>query len=176
MPASGPNGQKKRSLVLVGFMAAGKSKIGRSLAEKLKMDFVDADRLIEQDHGCSVAEIFRQYGEAHFREVERKTILQLIRDKSSVIAVGGGAFVNPQVRRSLIEEAVTIWLDTPFELLLPRLMGSQSRPLASNRSQAELRALFDQRRETYRQAQIHIDTSDANIERIVETIVASLND
>ena len=174
MPASGPNDQMMRSLVLVGFMGAGKSKIGRSLAEKLKMDFVDADRLIEQDHGCSIAEIFRQHGEEHFRRAERNMILRLIGKETSVIAVGGGAFVNDEVRQTLIAKAVTIWLDTPFELVLPRLKSSQSRPLASTRSEAELKALYEERRGAYRQAHIHIDTSDADIERIVDDIVAAL--
>ena len=178
VPATGSNSRSstsvQRSLVLVGFMAAGKSRIGSSLADKLGMEFVDADRLIEQEHGCSIAEIFRQFGEERFREAERNTILRLIGDQPKVLAVGGGAFVNDHVRQTLIAKTVTIWLDTPFELLVPRIAKSKNRPLAANRSEAELKMLFEERQAAYCQAHIRVDTSDADIERIVGRIVAKL--
>lgn len=174
LPVSGSNNIVQRSLVLVGFMAAGKSKIGRSLAEKLGLEFVDADRLIEADHGCSIAEIFRQHGEKRFREAEKSHILRLASEQARVIAVGGGAFVSEAIRETLIASTITIWLDTPFELVLQRLANSTTRPLASNRSEDELRALFDERRLAYRLAHIRVDTSDADIDRIVGRIVTAL--
>ena len=176
MPASALNSHVQRPFVLVGFMAAGKTRIGKALADRLGMDFVDADRTIEADHCCSVAEIFRKHGEGHFRAAEQDLILRLISEKARVIAVGGGAFVNPQIRSALIADAVTVWLDTPFELVLQRLRNSTTRPLAANRSDTELRTLFEERREAYQQALIRVDTSDADVDRIVARILEKLPD
>lgn len=176
VPASSLNSNLRRPLVLVGFMAAGKTRIGKSLADRLGMNFIDVDRVIETDHGCSVAEIFGKYGEVHFRTAEQELILRLVSEEARVIAVGGGAFVNPRIRNALIADAVTVWLDTPFELVLPRLRKSTTRPLAANRSDQELRKLFDERREAYQEAHIRVDTSDAEVERIVARILEMLPD
>lgn len=155
-------------------MAAGKSKIGRRLAEHLQLPFVDTDAEIEQEYGCSIADIFRERGEAEFREAESRHIICLLAGAPRVIALGGGAFVDVRNREALNRGARTVWLDTPFELVLPRLFGSMSRPLTSDRSESELRELWHQRRQAYRAAHIQIDTSDADEEQIVHRIVAAL--
>lgn len=168
-------GAGQQSIVLVGFMASGKSKIGEKLAQLLEMPFVDADRLIEAEHGCSVATIFRERGERVFRQSERETIARLLAGRPQVIAVGGGAFIDDHNRELLLRSARTIWLDTPFELVLPRLLRSTTRPLAANKSPAELRALWEERRESYRQAHVRIDTSDAEVDQIAARIIAALS-
>jgi shikimate kinase len=160
--------------VLVGFMGAGKSRIGRLLAGRLVLSFVDTDKLIEQSFGCSVADIFRERGEAAFREAERALISRLLGEEARVIALGGGAFVDERNRDALNERACTIWLDPPFELILPRLRASADRPLASSRSETELRALWAERRSHYAQAQVRIHTWDRSPARIADRILAAL--
>lgn len=164
----------QRSVVLVGFMAAGKSKIGRQLAERLGLAFVDVDAAIEQEYGCSISDLFRDRGEPQFRKAERSHILRLVAGQPHVVAVGGGAFADDQNRELLNRSSRTVWLDTPFELILARLRRSTGRPLAINRSESELRALWDERQDAYRTAEIRIDTSDADVDRIIERIIAAL--
>jgi shikimate kinase len=164
----------QRSIVLVGFMAAGKSRIGRLLAQRLRIPFVDTDQAIEESYRLSVADIFRERGEAEFREAERALIARLLGDEPRVIALGGGAFADQRNRESLNSGARTIWLDPPFEVILPRLRRSTARPLASSRSEDELRALWNERRQYYAQAQLRIETSDADPARIVDRIIQEL--
>lgn len=176
MPSAG-TGLDRRShkpIVLVGFMAAGKSRIGRRLAERLGLRFVDSDRLIENEFGCSITDLFRERGEPEFRLAESRLIRRLLDAEEQVVAVGGGAFVDERNRNALNRGGRTVWLDTPFEVVLPRLLGSNTRPLASQMPESDLRALWDQRRGAYQAAQIRIDTSDADEEQIVDRIVAAL--
>lgn len=165
-------GQKR--LALVGFMAAGKSTIGRLLAERLGMPFVDTDAELEKAHRLSVGEIFSQRGEPEFRKAERELILGLLAGQPQVLSVGGGAYVDEEVREALDRQATVIWLDPPFELILERLGRSSARPLASGRSAEELRRLWDARRKAYAAAHIHIPTSDSAPVKFVEAIVEQL--
>jgi shikimate kinase len=165
---------QQRSIVLVGFMAAGKSKIGRLLARRLDLPFVDTDKLIEDSLGRSVPEIFRERGEAAFREAERDTIASLLTGDPHVIATGGGAFVDEQTRDALNRNSRTVWLDPPFELVVQRLARSGTRPLAMGRSASEVRGLWDERRKSYAQAHFHIRVTDGDPERVVDRIVEAL--
>jgi shikimate kinase len=160
--------------VLVGFMGAGKSRIGRLLAQRLRLPFVDTDQAIEESYRLSVADIFRERGEAEFRGAERSLIGRLLNEDPKVIALGGGAFVDASNRETLNGGAWTVWLDPPFEIILPRLRRSAARPLASSRSEDELRALWNERRQYYAHAQLRIETSDADPARIVEQIIQEL--
>src|SRR5437868_2356931 len=120
----------ERSIVLVGFMAAGKSRIGRLLAQRLNLPFVDTDIRIEEISGIPIAQFFCERGETEFRKMERELILRLLQSEGAqVIALGGGAFVDPQTRDALNRQARTVWLDAPFELVLERLSRSATRPL-----------------------------------------------
>jgi len=165
----------QRPVVLVGFMATGKSKIGRILAERLKLQFVDSDKMIEDRFGLSVAEIFSDHGEAAFRSAERETIADLMAGDARIVALGGGAFVDPETRDLLGRVSRVVWLDTPFDLLWPRLTRSDKRPLAANRSEADLRALCEQRRQYYGQAHIRIDCSSDRPEDTVHQILDALD-
>jgi shikimate kinase len=165
----------QRSVVLVGFMAAGKSKIGSLLAERLHVPLLDTDRAIEESYRCSISDIFHARGEAEFRRAERELIQRLMNGPPQVIALGGGAFVDEANREALSRGARTVWLDTPFELILERLSRSSHRPLADNRSEPELRALWEQRRSSYAFAHIRIDTSDADVRAIVERIMETID-
>jgi shikimate kinase len=156
-------------------MAAGKSRVGGLLAERLNVPFVDTDSKIEEICGVPVAQLFRERGEPEFRKAERKLILRLLQSgEPQVIAIGGGAFVDPHVRDALNRQARTVWLDAPLELVLERLSRSTIRPLAADKSEPELRALWNARRSHYAQAQVRIETSDADPQCIVDQIIGEL--
>lgn len=155
-------------------MAAGKSRVGRMLAERLGVSFVDSDAEIEVSTRMSVADIFRHLGEPEFRRIERRTIADLIEGEPQVISIGGGAFLDPDTRELLNREATTIWLDPPFELVWERVSRSNKRPLAAGKSPEELRQLWQSRREHYEQAQIRIPTSEGPPTQVVEAILEAI--
>ena len=165
----------QRPIVLVGFMAAGKSRIGRLLARRLNLPFVDTDSRIEEHFRRSVTEIFSQLGEAEFRRAEREVISRLLSEEAQVISVGGGAFIDNETRSTVNGQAVTVWLDVPFDIVLARLSRSESRPLAAHKSEQEIRALWDQRRTYYAQAHLRIATGKRDPERVVDAIIAQLS-
>ncbi|MGZ2410627.1 shikimate kinase [Sphingomonas sp. F9_3S_D5_B_2] len=172
--AQGSGKATDRPIVLVGFMAAGKSKIGRALAQRLGLAFVDTDREVEERFGMSISDIFETTGESEFRAAERDVISRLLEDGPRVIAIGGGAFVDPENRTRLNAAAVTVWLDPPFDILLARLQRSAARPLASGRSESELHDLWHQRQASYIEAHLRIRTSDDPAQQFVEKIVREL--
>ena len=160
--------------MLVGFMAAGKTKIGRLLAERLKVPFIDSDAEIEAALGMTIAEIFASHGEPAFRIAERRVISGLMEGGPKVVAVGGGAFVDPGTRAMLNGSARTVWLDPGFDLIAQRLARSKTRPLASGRSEAELRLLWEHRRPFYAEAHVRVRTSDGDPRLAVDQIVQLL--
>lgn len=174
MPEKGADRPNKLSIALVGFMAAGKSTIGSLLAKRLGMPFIDTDKAIEQTFASSVADIFRDRGEPAFRKAEREMLGRLLEGRPLVLALGGGAFLDPQNQAALKETARTVWLDAPLDIILQRLTGSDTRPLASNRSEAELRSLFEERRPHYSRADVRIDIPDADPERVVDLVMKAL--
>lgn len=164
----------ERTVVIVGFMAAGKTTIGRGLAERVELPFVDTDREIESAFGMSVAEIFADRGEPEFRAAEREIIGRLLAGKAKVLSLGGGAYVDDHTRETVNRLATTVWLDPPFELISERISRSNKRPVASGKSVDELRSLWNERRASYAQAQIRVVTSDSDPAEAVEQIVAAL--
>jgi shikimate kinase len=155
-------------------MAVGKSRIGRLLAKRLALPFVDTDSRIEEHYRRSITQIFGQLGEAEFRRAERELISRLLSEDAQVISIGGGAFANEQTREALNRQALTVWLDAPFDLVLARLARSASRPLAATKSEQEIRSLWDQRRAYYAQAHLRIETGKRDPERVVDQIIAQL--
>jgi len=151
-------------LYLVGFMGSGKSEVGRLLAHELGWSFADIDEDIENAQGTSIAEIFDARGEQEFREIEQETLRKRVREvecgKPMVLALGGGAFVDPANRKLLEERGVTVWLDCPFGRIAARLKGQTHRPLA--RDPEKFRQLFDDRQDVYAKAEhrIEADTDD----------------
>ena len=110
----------KKSLVLTGMMGVGKSTIGRLLAKKLRFKFIDVDRLIERQEKRSIKKIFDVDGEEYFRKIEEKVTLKILKNKSSIIALGGGAFINNEIRKEIIKNCCSIWLNLSLELLIKR--------------------------------------------------------
>jgi shikimate kinase len=156
-------------VVLVGFMGAGKSAVGRKLARRLGYRFEDLDRRIEQRAGKKVAAIFREQGEAVFRALERDEARAVSEAESVVVATGGGAFVAPETRAWLQKGALTVWLQCRLETLLRRIRPDGSRPLAGNRE--IMRALLAEREPSYRQADVAVDTSGRTPREVVDRIV-----
>ena len=166
-----------RPIVLVGLMGAGKSTVGRRLARRLDLPFVDSDAEIEEASGSTTSELFARYGENDFRDGERRLVARLVDGTVRVIATGGGAFVDPRTRQLLNERAITVWLDAPVEVLAERTGRRDSRPLlrGPNRS-ATLSRLSEQRQPMYAEAHIHIRSGDGAHSNVVEAIVAAVSD
>ena len=166
-----------RPIVLVGLMGAGKSTVGRRLAKRLRLPFVDSDVAIEEASGSSTAELFERYGENDFRDGERRLVARLIDGTVRVIATGGGAFVDPRTRQLLNERAITIWLDAPVEVLAERTGRRDTRPLlrTGNRA-ATLARLAEQRHPMYAEAHIRIRSGAGAHGNVVDAIVDAVRE
>jgi len=169
--------QLDRPIVLVGLMGAGKSTVGRRLAKRLGLPFVDSDVEIEEASGVSTADLFDRYGEREFRDGERRLVARLVNGEVRVIATGGGAFMDPRTRQLLNERAITVWLDAPIEVLAERTTRRDNRPLLKKGNRSEiLSRLSDERRDGYAEALIHIRSGSGAHSDVVEAIVAALSD
>ena len=161
-----------RPIALVGMMGVGKSTIGRRLAQRLGLAFVDSDEAIEEAAGAPAGEVFERFGEASFRDGERRLVARLIDGTARVIATGGGAYVDPDTRRLLNEHAITVWLHAPIEILVARTARRGTRPLLKGADpQATLARLAAEREQYYAQAHIHIASTDGAHSTVVEAIV-----
>jgi len=160
-------------IYLVGFMAAGKSTVGRLLAHELGWSFSDVDEEIEAAEGASIAEIFDQRGETEFRRIEHeavhKRVYAIMHGRPMVVALGGGAFADERNRHILTENGVTIWLDCPFPTVCARLEGSSHRPLARDRE--KLKQLYEDRRPLYGHAEYRIEIQSDDPAAIVAAIL-----
>jgi shikimate kinase len=165
-----------RPIVLVGLMGAGKSTVGRRLAKRLDLPFVDSDVAIEEASGTNTAELYERYGEQDFRDGERRLVARLVDGDVRVIATGGGAFNDPRTREILNERAITIWLDAPVDVLAERTSRRNNRPLLHTPDPAAtLARLAEERRGFYEQAQIHAQSSgDGAHHDVVESILVAL--
>ncbi|MEW6129764.1 MAG: shikimate kinase [Acidobacteriota bacterium] len=159
-------------IFLVGFMGAGKTTIGRALAENLNRQFFDLDDLIVKRVEKSIPDIFRESGEAFFRELESQTLSDCKQLCEAVIALGGGAFVNEKNQQLTRGMGVSIWLDCPIATILTRIEFDGSRPLARNKTLVQ--ELFNQRSSAYAQADLRIFAGEQTIDQIVEEIIKLL--
>jgi shikimate kinase len=164
-----------RSIVLVGLMGAGKSTIGRRLAQKLDLAFVDADAEIEQAAGKSVQDIFRDHGEASFREGERRVIARLLESGPQVLATGGGAFLTEETRNNISRRGIAVWLKADIELLMKRVRRRDNRPLLKADNPEEvMQSLIEQRYPVYSQADIIVESRDVPHSSIVSDVIRAL--
>ena len=166
----------RRSIVLVGMMGAGKSSIGRRLAQRLDIPFVDADAKIEEAHaGVTIPEIFATYGEPYFRSGEARVIARLLDSGPQVLATGGGAFMNADTRAAIHAKGVSVWLRATIEVLARRIKRRSDRPLLKGADPLEtLRRLIDERYPIYAQADVTVESRDVPHDSIVDEIVAGL--
>ena len=156
-------------------MGAGKTCIGRRLATRLALPFVDADHEIESAAGCSIEEIFAQHGEAAFRDGEHRVILRLLAGAPLVLSTGGGAFIDPRTRAAIRERGISLWLRADLELLLRRTARRNNRPLLKSGNPREiLRGLMIERYPVYAEADLVVDSADGPPETTVDRVQRAL--
>lgn len=168
----------RRAIVLVGMPGSGKSSIGRRLAQRMGLPFVDADAHIEEAaNGMSIAEIFARHGEPEFRSLEARVISRLLDQGQAVIATGGGAFMNGETRKRVSEHGVSVWLSADLDVLLRRVKRKNDRPLLrGDNPEAVLQRLLTERGPTYAKADITVISRDVPHENVVDTILEALGE
>ncbi len=164
-----------RSIVLVGMPGAGKSSVGRRLAKRLNLPFVDADDEIEKAAGMRIPDIFAQHGEAEFREGEKRVVMRLLQSGPLVLATGGGAFMNAETREAIAANGISVWLRADLATLLKRVKKRNDRPLLADGDPAErLALLLAQRGDTYALADVVVDSRDVMHEMVAEEVVQAV--
>lgn len=164
-----------RTVALVGLMGAGKSAIGKRLAHRLGLPFVDADDEIERAAGCTIAEIFEKYGEADFRAGERRVISRLLDEPPHVLSTGGGAYIDTDTRALMRAKAITVWLRAELDVLFDRVRKRGNRPLLRNGDPKEVLArLMTQRYPIYAEADIVVDSTAQPADRTTEQVIEAL--
>ncbi|HEY6999198.1 MAG TPA: shikimate kinase [Candidatus Binatia bacterium] len=164
-----------RNIALIGFMAVGKSAIGRTLAKKLRRRFVDLDRVIERAEGRKVREIFEHKGEAYFRQLEKQALAEVLEKNNQIIATGGGVILDDQNLQILREKALLIGLSAEMDVLLARAGDATKRPLLQGSHRRErIEDLLRQRAARYAQAHVTIDTSNLTVDQVVKKIMGML--
>ena len=164
-----------RPIVLVGLMGAGKTSVGRRLADKLGIPFVDADHEIEAAAGKKITEIFADHGEAYFREGERRVIQRLIANGAQVLATGGGAYMNDETRARIQDSGISVWLRAELPLLMKRVLKRHDRPLLKNDDPEEvMRNLIDKRYPVYALADVTVESRDVQHGQMVNDVIRAL--
>lgn len=164
-----------RSLVLVGMMGAGKSSIGWRLAKKLGIPFHDSDQEVERAAGCTVADIFETWGEKAFKDAERRVVKRLLSEDTQVISTGDGAFIDPETRELIKENAISLWLRADPEILYERVTRRDTRPILFEGDPKEiLDAMIEKRYPIYAEADLTVDSNDdahdATVTRLIEVL------
>jgi shikimate kinase len=164
-----------RSLVLVGMMGAGKSSIGRKLAQRLNLPFVDADAEIERAAVMSISDIFAKHGEPYFRAGEARVIARLLEGGPQVLATGGGAFMHPQSREAIRAKGISVWLKAEYDVLMKRIKRRSDRPMLKTQDPGEtLRRLMQERDPVYGEADVIVHSRDVPHEIIIAEIISAV--
>ncbi|MBD8891628.1 shikimate kinase [Roseibium litorale] len=165
----------KRSIVLVGIMGSGKSTVGRRLAQRLGLSFVDADTEIEKAANMTISEIFASHGEAYFRSGEERVIARLLQQGPQILATGGGAFMSKTTREAIRENGVSVWLKADLDTVMARVRKRANRPLLQNPDpEGTMRALLATRDPVYAQADLTVYSRDVPHEVVMEEIIRAL--
>jgi shikimate kinase len=166
---------RSRPIVLVGLMGAGKSSVGRRVASRLGLPFFDADQEIEAAAGCTISDLFARYGEAAFRDGERRVMARLLSGRRCVIATGGGAFIDDATRALIAERAISVWLRADLDLLVKRTGGRDHRPLLKNGDPRQILAgLMQKRYPVYAEADLAVDSLDQPTDITVNAVLRAL--
>ena len=169
----------KSNIILTGFMASGKSAVGKELAKRLRMDFVDTDELIEEKEGIKISQIFREKGEPYFRKVETEIIKKVAEDKNAIIATGGGVVLKEENMQVLRKNGMIICLSTDAATILKRTSRNHLRPLLEGEREErenKIKDLLGFRASYYQKADFIVDTTDLMVEETVEKIIKYLNE
>ena len=165
---------RTRTLVLVGMMGAGKSSVGKRLAQALDLPFKDADEEIERAAGKPIMDIFKDHGEAHFRDGERKVIARLLNSGPQVLATGGGAFMVAETRDNVRRLGISVWIKAELQLLVRRVLKRNTRPLLQVDPEGVMRALMETRYPIYATADVTVESRDLPHDAIVAEIIEAL--
>ena len=160
-----------KNLVFLGMMGSGKSSIGNLVSKKLSIPFIDIDNLIVENSGMSVSDIFEKKGEVYFRNLEEKITLKSLRAIRSVISLGGGGFINDKVRKEILTNHFSFWLNWDELTIIKRIKGSKKRPLAFKSTDHEIRAMIKNRSKIYTNAQFKINCNKLTKTEIVKKII-----
>ncbi|MDC3089926.1 shikimate kinase [Candidatus Pelagibacter sp.] len=163
--------KSKENLVFLGMMGSGKSSIGLLIAKRLKLNFIDIDKEIEKELGTSIKEIFKTKGENYFRKFEEKITLKRLKLNSVVISLGGGAFSNKNIRKEVLKDNLSFWLNWNENILLNRIKNSKKRPLAFDATDHELIDLIQKRSNIYSKALYEIKCDNLSKNKIVKKIL-----
>lgn len=161
-----------KSIVFIGFMGVGKTTVGKLVAKKLNRSFIDIDEEIEKEYGMPCTDIFKKIGEKAFRQKEKEVITELSSKKATILSVGGGAFLQEEVRQLCLEKCIVVFLDLSWENWKDRIeLIIDSRPVLQGKTMDEIHDLFNKRREIYLFHHVRIDTDYLNSEEVAEKIV-----
>ena len=163
--------KSKENLIFLGMMGSGKSSIGSIIAKKLKLSFIDIDKEIENETGISIKEIFETKGESYFRKIEEKMTLKKLKLRTVVISLGGGAFMNKNIKREVLKNHLSFWLNWDPKVLIKRINKSTKRPLVINASDSELIELIKKRSHNYSKALYEIRCDNLSKDQIVKKII-----
>tara|TARA_A100001011_G_scaffold371809_1_gene429555 strand:- start:1714 stop:2226 length:513 start_codon:yes stop_codon:yes gene_type:complete len=163
--------KSSKNIVFLGMMGSGKTSIGFLVSKKLKLDFFDIDKQIEDELGMKISNIFDNKGEKFFRDYEEKTSLDILKKKNVIIALGGGAFINKNIRNEVIKNHLSFWLKLKSDILIKRIKNSAKRPLAINSSNNDLKNMIKERSKFYSKAMFNIDCNNKSKSEIVNKII-----
>tara|TARA_Y200000002_G_scaffold121873_1_gene100001 strand:+ start:27 stop:551 length:525 start_codon:yes stop_codon:yes gene_type:complete len=163
--------KSKENLIFLGMMGSGKSSIGFLIAKKLKLTFVDTDKEIENLTGLTISKIFETKGENYFRDIEEKTTLKNLKLKSAVVSLGGGAFLNKNIREKILKNHLSIWLNCNYKTLIKRIRNSNKRPLADSLADSEIIDLTRKRSKIYSKALYEIKCDNLTKNQIIDRIL-----
>ena len=163
--------KSKENLVFLGMMGSGKSSIGSIVSRKLNIDFIDVDKEIEKKSGIAIFQIFKDEGEKYFREIEEITTLKILKNNQTVISLGGGAFLNNNIKREILKNHISFWLNWDIKTLINRIKDSPKRPVAFNASKNELVDLIKKRSTVYSKAMYKVDCENLSKNEIVKNIL-----
>tara|TARA_Y100000590_G_scaffold224965_1_gene254371 strand:- start:1552 stop:2061 length:510 start_codon:yes stop_codon:yes gene_type:complete len=162
----------RKNLVLLGMMGVGKSTLGKIVAKRQDLEFIDTDNVIEEKCSMKIAEIFKKKGEKFFRLVEEKEILKSLKKNNCVIALGGGGFINRAVRNNILKNAISIWLDSDLETISKRTKWNKKRPLLNKENnQKKINKLYTERKNIYKLANYKINCDNLSKENIINKII-----
>jgi shikimate kinase len=160
-----------KNLIFLGMMGSGKSSIGDLVSKKLNLPFIDIDNLIVKNVGMSISEIFNKKGEYYFRNLEEKITLKSLKNVKSVISLGGGGFINEKIRKEILNNHFSFWLNWEESILIERIKGNKKRPLAYKSTDQEIRIMIKKRSKIYSNAQFEINCNKLTKSEIVKKIL-----
>ena len=161
----------KKNLVLLGMMGVGKTGIGKYVARRLKVNFFDIDKLIEKKNEMKITEIFKTKGEIYFRKEEEFVTIKYLNKKGSIISLGGGGFINDKIRKKVLSECISVWLNVNLGTIYTRLKNSKKRPLIYNNNQNNIGKIFMERKKIYSLADHEINCDNLSLNQITNKVI-----